>query len=122
MTEPSLIIEAFLDGDRVDADALKSALATDDGRDHLVQMLALREVLRPRESFPGRSTTTGVITAWRRLAVAAAIAVSVVGGYAVGHQTARAAAAPAIAGATDIAPTPSRVIEIKQWDRTNEGN
>ena len=131
MTEQFLIIESFLDGARVDSDALQSALASEEGRDHLVQTLALREVvggrdaafpLRPRESFPGRLTTGGVISRWRWLAVAAAIAISVVGGYAVGHQTGRDTAATAIGATREAVPTPSRVIEIKQWDRTNEGN
>ena len=121
MTEPLLIIEAFLDGDRVDSDALKDALAREDGRDHLVQMVALREVVGGREAgFPAAAARPSSPFRW--LAIAAAIAMSVIGGYAVGHQTGRATAAPSIGAPAEAVPTPSRVIEIKQWDRTNEGN
>ena len=119
MTDQFLIIEAFLDGDRVDADALKAALAREDGQDHLIQMLALREVVGGREAFPIAAAHHSPIGRW--LAIAAVVALSVIGGYALGHQTGRASA-PSVGGPNETAPTPSRVIEIKQWDRTNEGN
>src|SRR5437868_4646219 len=112
MPEQFLIIESFLDGVRVDSDALKSALAHEEGRDHLVQTLALREVVGGRDAaIPAATQRKSSTVRW--LAIAAAIAMSVVGGYAIGHQTGRAKAAPAIGATNEAVPTPSRVIEIK---------
>ena len=39
------VIERFVDRERVDADALKAALATEDGRSYLVDLLAMREMV-----------------------------------------------------------------------------
>jgi hypothetical protein len=61
MTETFDVIAAFADGERVDSDALKSALSTAEGREYLVDLLALRQVVqatepgaavRPRARFP----------------------------------------------------------------------
>lgn len=85
------IIDAFIDGERVDAGALKNALADPDGRAYLIDAWLLREAVREREGEA--PSTIPVIPATpssrpgRRWLVAAAIAGSLVGGYALGNLT-----------------------------------
>jgi len=43
---PLEVIDAFIDGERVDADALKTALADANGRDYLIDAWLLREAVR----------------------------------------------------------------------------
>ena len=45
MTDTFEVIEAFVDRERVDAEALKTALASEEGRDYLVDLLAMRELV-----------------------------------------------------------------------------
>ena len=49
MTDPFEVIGAFADGERIDGEALKQALSTPEGRDYLVDLLALRQVVRKTE-------------------------------------------------------------------------
>lgn len=80
-------VAAFIDGERVDPIALKRALATDEGRDYLVELVAMRELIA------GPTVTTAAIIAtparsssWRGLAAAAVVALTVgIAGYAVGN-------------------------------------
>ena len=116
--EPHRVIDAFLDGERVDGESLKDALATTEGRDHLVDVLALREwieatepsaeVLRPRRRSP------------RWLGLAAAVLVAALGGYAFGHARGNRAA-PQMTSA----PQPTRVIDLRpgvEWHEIRGGH
>jgi hypothetical protein len=94
------IIDAFIDGERVDAGALKSALASDEGRSYLVDAWLLREAVREVE------TSSAIVAMPARLhsqpkhrwLIAAAVAGSLIGGYALGHLTvAPGSVAPAAA-------------------------
>jgi len=49
MTDPFEVIAAFADGERVDPDALKGALSDPEGRQYLVDLLALRQVVQVTE-------------------------------------------------------------------------
>src|SRR5437762_3002359 len=99
--DPYEVIGAFVDGERVNADALRAALSTDDGRQYLIDVAALRE-MTIAESGQGpaagaaapkvASLLTPSGSRWMApLAVAAAVVVAL-GGYAVGRL-----AAPSIA-------------------------
>ena len=105
------VIAAFVDGERVDPIALKSALAFPEGRDYLAELVALREVL-------GQDGATATATAevlrprparrWL-IGVAAALILSV-GGMALGHEL---ASREYSAGVAQIpAPQPTRVIKV----------
>jgi hypothetical protein len=118
MSEIHTVIEAFADNEPVDPARLKEALATEEGRDHLVDVLVLRGFagggaasvprLVEKPAAPGASRT-------RWLSAAAIVAaVSLAGGYYAGQQAAPVASldetAPAIAAS---APAPTRVIRLE---------
>ncbi len=115
-------IGAFIDSERVDPIALKRALASDEGRDYLVELIAMRELIAapsaaalPHTAAPPRSSS------WRGLAAAAAVTLTVgIGGYALGHiTTVRRIAAEQ--EAANKAPAPTR--EIPQNAATlSDGN
>ena len=46
------VVAAFVDGERVDAQTLKAALAQPDARDYLAELLALRELIGHSGSSP----------------------------------------------------------------------
>lgn len=127
-----MVVEAFLDGERVDPEALKVALAEPDARDHLVELLALRETvwsMTPSTwapvARPGRART-------RWLAAAAAVVVSLTAGYLAGQQ--RVAPTPIPPSPTveavihvpdsSAAPAPTRVISLQpgvNWTESRRG-
>lgn len=115
-TENFEVIAAFVDGERVESDALKLALSDPAGRDYLADIVSLREAVR----VPGSAIAPAQ---WRSpggkrwLAAAALVVVGAGAGYAIGHGSARREAASASA-----APAPNRVIELKpgvNWHETS---
>jgi len=132
MTEWQDVIEAFADGESVDADHLKSALALAEGRDHLVDVLLVRQLVgsqgatRPLAvSAPARKAAVR----WGWISAAAAtIVLSVAGGYAVGHRTTGTTASASTSDAqlvTSPAPAPTRVIQLENgvdWTERGGGN
>ena len=130
------IIDAFVDGERVEADALKQALADPSARDHFVDAWLLREYVHdnlagdrsvpPADRTPRRQPFGVLMTA---------AAVCLAAGYGVGFWSARAsigppvsstaaalpAATPAspVAGTTTVddrafpVPAPTRVIRLE---------
>jgi hypothetical protein len=86
----------------VDAQALKSALAQPDARDYLAELLALRELMTH-----GSASSPAVARPSRRwlMAAAAAVVLSLGGGYVLGLGSGQVAADAA-------APQPTRVIEV----------
>ena len=117
------IIGAFVDRERVDPELLKQALSSEEGREYLIDLVALREVtvlqpapaeptLHDRPSFPARP-----------LALVAALVIAVGGGYFTGlrHGSVDAPAAVEITIPTRVepaaiippAPTPTRVIQLE---------
>lgn len=126
MTEPLEIIAAFADGERVEPNALTLALSTAEGRDYLVDLVALREIV-DRE-------TTALATALPRrrrlvswVAAAAAVAVLATGSYFLGQRSAggeRRAVDGTVATATDVPPAPTRVIQLEpgvNWTESSGG-
>jgi len=131
------VIDAFVDGERVDAAALKHALSEPAGRDYLVDLWLLREGVQeemkadtaaPPVTLPTRSP--------RNWLYAAAMFVCLVGGYAIGYQmsgpgsppapvtppvTASQPASPAPAPAPLAAPVPTRVITVQFAADTTSG-
>ena len=121
------IIDAFIDGERVDAAALKRALDNEAGRDYFVDAWMLREAVQQDRDTP---TVHRVAAAPRRRtvggwAVAAALVAGVAGGYLAAYRTtppADSVNAPAPV-ATSIAtgpspaafpaPEPTRVIQLE---------
>jgi hypothetical protein len=123
MNEPLAIIDAFIDGERVDAAALKQALADEAGRDYFVDAWLLREEVQdelardvavPAMARPGPHKYP--------LWLAAAIgSVALGGGYFVGYRAAGDAKViaptivvePAHDGRPFPAPLPTRVIQME---------
>jgi hypothetical protein len=109
MTETNLdVVAAFVDGERVDAQALSSALAQPEARDYLVELLALREVV----AHSGPSSTVTSVRPGRRwiIGAAAAVVLSLGGGYALGLGSAQLSDSST---ASDVvAPQPTRIIEV----------
>ena len=121
MDEIRSTIDAFADGEAVDPGALKDALATPEGRDYLVDVLVLRQVVL-HESSPVRSPAVGPMAAIPRRrwwpAVAALAGIAMMGGYYAGRQMTPAAALPAAEVAVPIAvpraaPEPTSVIRLE---------
>lgn len=126
-TEPALVpgpyavVEAFIDGERIDPDALKVALADPAGRDCLVELLALRDAVGGMG--PSRwSAMNRVSPMARRIrwAAAAALVVCAVGaGYVAGQRTLEARPAQPNVSAvvnlatTPMAPPPTKVITLR---------
>jgi len=117
MREKFEVIAAFVDGERVEAEALKQALADAEGRTYLTDIVSLRQAVRSSDTamaaVAARSTTTR-----RWLAAAALVVVGVGAGFAMGRRSAPAVAAPL------TAPAATRVIELKpgvNWHETGGG-
>ena len=114
------IIDAFVDGERVDAGALKNALADPDGRAYLIDAWLLREALRQREDEePSTGAAISSISSRpesrpeRRWLVAAAIVGSLVGGYALGHLTvAPASVAPSASPTVTVGAQPAQAFPV----------
>ena len=135
------ILDAFVDGERVDPQALKRALSDPDGRDYLIDILALREGIRDGISDdvalqaigPVRSTSE-FRSRFRWLSAAAVIAVSLLGGYVLGQQTGRPATTTSASAITSVerpnvavapvatvpAPAPTHVIRLEPGVDWNE--
>jgi hypothetical protein len=113
-------IATFLDGEDVDARALKDALANAEGRDYFLDLLVLRRSVHDTfEPLPVRPESS-----WCRrrvVAVAAAIVMALGAGYFAGRQLQRADAAagaisPVVVEFGQVAPpapAPTKVIELK---------
>jgi hypothetical protein len=91
MNETHDVISAFLDGEPFDPDDLTAALADASGRALLIDLIGLRHVVRADVSAPvaskrvQRRWVSGVV-------VAAALVLTLLGGYRIGEWRAAAAA------------------------------
>ena len=117
MNDIHAIIEAFADNEPVDPGRLKDALAAPEGRDYLVDLLVLRGFVRggapagmPAVAGPAPG---GLRTRWLSVA-AAAVAISLAGGYYAGQLAAPVARGNQADAAIDTsAPAPTRVIKLE---------
>ena len=135
MVETSLqVIDAFIDGERVDANALKAALGEPAGRDYFVDVWLMREAVQGEGAADASSLVAAPVVGPRREArrwmVAAAIAGALIGGYAIGHRTGGVTAPPATTPAITVsappasafpAPPPTRVIQLDFHPGTSAG-
>ena len=133
------VIAAFADGEHVDADALKAALADEAGREYLVDVLALRglvsEAPAARVVAP-ETQPTASLSSWRWLPIAAMLVAGVAGGFAAGRQIpvtppqlpAQLPVVTAQATPPELripAPAPTRVIKLEtgsSWNERSGGN
>ena len=140
------VIAAFVDGEPIAAGALREALAPLDGREYLIDLLALRGLVRSEAADvfapppPGASGDLRRAERARRprliwtAAAAALVAVSTLAGFAAGRMTGLAAAPGAPTITVQAAPPPAisidvpaatRVIELKHghdWTEQSGGN
>ena len=118
-------IAAFIDGEPVLPDQLRDALSRAEGRDYLIDLLALRDMVvsDPVEAAPSASAVSPWRrTAWRGLAAAAALVLAVSGGYVYGQRSApQPPGAIAAAPPTDVAPAPTLVVTVDQWHDVKKG-
>jgi hypothetical protein len=124
------LIASFADGEPVSAPELSTALAHEDARTYLIDVLALRGLLDGRPHLPAVTIVPPVRNRGRWLTAAAALLVAgVAGGYSAGRQAVTqvtdadrsAVAAPATAGA----PAPTHVFRMENgvnWNERTGGN
>jgi hypothetical protein len=128
-----LVVEAFVDGQAVNAHALMDALAQPAGREHLVELLLLREAVGTMapltSSMPGRRPWPR----WRSgrwVAAAAGVVLSLTTGFVAGQLTVHGQASPQSAqvvvdaGMSPAAPEPTHVITLRpgvNWTETSGG-
>jgi len=88
------IIETFIDNERVDTGELLRALERPEGREYLVDLLALRAIV-DRQATPALVPPRRSAGSWRGLLAAAAMLLAVGGltGYAIGNRSTPAPAA-----------------------------
>src|SRR5262245_60914156 len=135
MNDQFEIIAAFADGENVDANELKLALAKESGREYLVDVLALRRLMgdpsrlrsasfgepsRLRsESFgePGVSELRGETTRssghsyrWFAGLAAALVVASATGGFFAGRKTSVVTAVPSEPPAVSVQATPPELL------------
>jgi hypothetical protein len=117
------VIGAFVDHERVDPIDLKAALSTDEGRQYLVDLIALREtaadafLTAPAATMSARPVSAA--RSWLRpVASAAAILIALTGGYVAGQRAQHAApvqnpSATSIDAAHMPAPRPTSIIKLQ---------
>ena len=95
-------ISAMLDNEPVDAAALAAALETREGRELLLDLVALRHLVQAPAASPAGTMMRRPQSVWR---LVAAVVIAAVSGYAIGER--RGAPEAAVTGA----PLPTRVVE-----------
>jgi hypothetical protein len=127
-----LVIESFLDGEPVNPQSLAEALAQPEGREYLVELLALREAVSATGPH-GWATLERKRPRGARgvpwLAAAAGVVLSLTTGYLAGQEAAQPP--PAESGveavmdsAAPALPEPTRVIPLRpgvNWTETSRG-
>ena len=117
------LIAAFADGERVDTSALRAALADEAGRDYLIDLIAMREIVKQTDELQSAAPVRGGSATWRRsmTGLAAALAMAVgLAGYAIGQQRSQlvpVAVHPPLAAdevvALEAPPAPTQVIRLE---------
>ena len=122
-----LLVEALLDGERVDGRAIKDALAVAAVRDHFVDLLMLRDAVAGMGPHEWRAAPRSKTRRGMKWAAAAAVVVAcVAGGYAVGQRVTAAAPsnveAVVTVDAAPVAPAPTKTIALEpgvNWTDTS---
>ena len=139
MVETSLqVIDAFIDGERVDANALKAALGEAAGRDYFVDVWLMREAVQHEGAADAAPPVAATAVMPRReprgwmVPAAAAIAGALIGGYAIGYRTG-GVTSPTVPAPTPVitvsappasafpVPPPTRVIQLEFHPATTAG-
>jgi hypothetical protein len=126
VAEPYAVVEAFLDGEAVDPHRLRHALAEPAVRDHLVDLLVLREGVRAITPGSWSSSRAASASRLRWLAAAAAVLVALSAGYYTGQRT--VVASEPRGGETFVAvesmpapPKPTQVIRLEPGVNWTDG-
>jgi hypothetical protein len=117
------VIAAFADGERVDPRALRAALADEAGRDYLIDLVAMREIVGQTEDrAPWTSAPTRAVRRTRKAGsgLAAGLAMAVgLAGYAIGQQRSQVVPVailpplePDVIVALEAPPAPTQVIRL----------
>jgi hypothetical protein len=130
------VIDAFIDGERVDTGALRRALADPAGLDYFIDAWMLREAVQ-QDPDAIAADPRAVVAPPRRTAgkwmVAAALVAGLAGGYAAGSRVLGSTSAPVTAppvttvlarpDAREVfpAPRPTRVIQLEFHPDSNGG-
>ncbi len=115
MTEPAMsheVISAFVDREPFDAEELGRALADPAGRDLLIDLIALRELITTDVADEARPAVARRPSRALVLAMAATVALAVAGGYLAGKRQ-----PPRAAQTMEEAPAPTHVSDElgKNW-------
>lgn len=103
-------ISAFIDNEPFDTQALAESLSTSEGRELLIDLIALRHVVAADIVPEPRVADRSARYRWSRFAaVAAIVCLAVGGGYLAGHRTATQSRVQS----ADTPPAPTRVIDLK---------
>src|SRR4051812_3808944 len=118
--ERYLVAAAMADGEPVDPVTLKAALDDTAIREYLVDLIALRQAVRTVNDLPAsrRRERESFRSRLGWLSAAAAVVVSLMGGYFAGQRTVQAAPAPIVETVVHlenaaVAPKPTRVISLR---------
>ena len=106
------VISAFLDNEPIDGHELSAALATPEGRDLLLDLIAMRVVINPIEVAAPVAVLAPRRVPWM-WASAAAVLIALVGGYQFGRNAVGSATPVAGAAAAVVAPEPTAVITFE---------
>jgi hypothetical protein len=119
VAEPYAVVEAFVDGEAVDPQRLRHALDEPAVRDHLVDVLVLREGVRTITPGSWSNPRASGARRLRWLAAAAAVLVALSAGYYTGQRT--VVASESHGGETIVAvesvpapPKPTQVIRLER--------
>jgi hypothetical protein len=108
MSSAHEVISAFLDEEPFDSQELLTALSDPAGRALLIDLVALRQIVQPIEAVPPLSVVNPVRRpVWRIAAAAAALFLTLTGGYLVGERRASTSSSEA--------PLPTRVIQAESF-------
>ena len=103
------VISAFLDNEPFDAQELAASLATTEGRDVLIDLVALRTVVQP----PEQPRAAAMVPRRRWVLVsAAAVLLALFGGYQFGRVQSRASVED-VATSSVTAPEPTTVLKFE---------
>lgn len=105
------VISAFVDNEPFDAQELAAALADPAGRELLLDLLALGQLVQP-EKAPALMMAPRAAHRGLRLLAAAAVMLALLGGYQLGRHTAPTAVEMTSVRASDVPPAPTRVIDL----------
>jgi hypothetical protein len=128
------VIDAFVDGERVDPDDLERALSERQGRDYMIAAWLLRESVQDEIALePPALMPAPPARRWAgRLMVAAVAALCLTSGYLVGHRMAGTSVpssdvSPSVTNTTapvaeaPAVPAPTRVIRLQPGVDWKEG-